>query len=299
MPRPGCLPVLAPSTQQRRVESTSKEVISMAMRWNKIYCKQNTCPMPRCAGQRKTNLIDYIPATGSPGLSADKKWDSGSGGFIAWDSSSFDFTPQQPLGSPPRHVLPVASDADADSSDFPKQDCAEEHVVSARDPADAVAAVTDSSEEEMPVCGPAREVAPIEPSASPATIIESQAQGAYMANETSIPADSSVCTPYPSFSEKTPLREDKELDEITKSNRHVQGLLYFKKWWFLRRIDVSVKGTLLTGTPIFIRKNAIRVVNEAYSYIIPLHNVDYFRTPDGLDFIESEFEGNVIGEQSV
>lgn len=262
----------------------------MAMRWNKIYCKHNICPMPRCADQRKTNLIVYIPPADSPGLSANKKWSNGSGNFIAWDSSASDFTPQQPLESPPRYVLPdppipqprpdnAASGADADSSDLLKQDGAEEYVVSARDPAE--------------------EGVPVEPSALPATIIERQDHEELMANETSIPADSTVCTPHPCFQKKPPLREEKELDEITISNRNVQGLLCFKKWWYLRRIDVSVKGKLLTGTPIFVRKNAIRVVNEAYSYIIPLHNVDYIRTPDGLDFIESEFEGNVIQEQSV
>lgn len=221
--------------------------------------------MPKRDDQRKTNLIDYIPPAGSPGLPTRNKRGDGSGSFIAWERSAFGFEPQQPV--------------DVDPSDLPNPGYADEYVVSARDPEDAVAAV--------------------EPSAIPATVIERQDQEALMANEPSIPADSSADDPLPSFSKKISLREEKDLVEITKSNRNVQGLLYFKKWWYLRRIDVSVKGKLLTGTPIFVRKNAIRVVNDAYSYIIPLHNVDYIRTPDGLGFIESEFEGNVIGEQSV
>ena len=51
-----------------------------------------------------------------------------------------------------------------------------------------------------------------------------------------------------------------------------------------------MEGKLLTGIPMMIRKNAMRVMNEHHSYIIPMDNVDYIRTPDGLQWIESEFE---------
>lgn len=241
--------------------------------------------MPKRDDQRKTNLADYIPPAGSPGLLARNKWSGGSGSFIAWDSSSPGFTPQQPV--------------DADPSALPNPGYAEECVVSARDPADAVAALTDSNEEAIPACGPAKEDVVLGPSAVAAAITKRQDQEALMANAASIPADSGEGIHHPPRSEIIPWPEEKDLDEITKSNRNVQGLLHFKKWWYLRRIDVSVKGKLLTGIPIFVRKNAIRVVNDAYSYIIPLHNVDFIRTPDGFRSIESEFEGNVIEEQSV
>lgn len=74
-----------------------------------------------------------------------------------------------------------------------------------------------------------------------------------------------------------------ELEGPEEPDPAIEGLLHFKKWWYLRKVDVSVNGEMLTGIPIQIRKNALRVINDDDSYFIPMRNVDYIRTPDGLD----------------
>lgn len=60
------------------------------------------------------------------------------------------------------------------------------------------------------------------------------------------------------------------------------GLLNYRKWWELVEVDISVYGKLITGVPIFIEENTIRVVNNKHSYFISLEKVDYIRTSDGL-----------------
>ncbi|MCL1963721.1 MAG: hypothetical protein FWF69_01490 [Firmicutes bacterium] len=61
-----------------------------------------------------------------------------------------------------------------------------------------------------------------------------------------------------------------------------EGLLYFQKWWFLNDIELSVGGTLLSGTPIFLRDNTLRMVDKTHSYFIPLRHVEYIKTPNGM-----------------
>lgn len=51
---------------------------------------------------------------------------------------------------------------------------------------------------------------------------------------------------------------------------------------------------MLTGTPIFMHEDTLRVVNDTYSYFIPMDNVDYIRTPDGLNAARVEFEENPL-----
>ena len=60
------------------------------------------------------------------------------------------------------------------------------------------------------------------------------------------------------------------------------GLLHYRKWWEQNEVDLSVCGTLISGTPIFIEENTLRVINSKYSYFIPLEKIDYIRTTDGL-----------------
>ena len=60
------------------------------------------------------------------------------------------------------------------------------------------------------------------------------------------------------------------------------GLLHYRKWWERSEIDLSVCGRLITGIPIFVEENTLRVVNSRYSYFIPLEKIDYIRTTDGL-----------------
>lgn len=67
------------------------------------------------------------------------------------------------------------------------------------------------------------------------------------------------------------------------------GLNCFKKWWFRRSADIYVNGNAITGIPIFLHEDTLRVINDAYSYFIPLHKVDYIRTNDGL--------GNMCGKK--
>lgn len=61
-----------------------------------------------------------------------------------------------------------------------------------------------------------------------------------------------------------------------------KGLYYYKDFWDLREVDVLVNGEALTGIPIFTNENTLRVINEEHSYFIPMKNVDYIRTTDGL-----------------
>jgi len=60
------------------------------------------------------------------------------------------------------------------------------------------------------------------------------------------------------------------------------GLLHYRKWWERNEVDISICGKLVSGTPIFIEENTVRVVNCKYSYFIPLEKIDYIRTTDGL-----------------
>lgn len=61
-----------------------------------------------------------------------------------------------------------------------------------------------------------------------------------------------------------------------------EGLLACQSVWFLSDVDVSVRGELLSGVPISMHGNTVRVINDEYSYYIPLHKIDYIRTADGL-----------------
>ena len=60
------------------------------------------------------------------------------------------------------------------------------------------------------------------------------------------------------------------------------GLLHYRKWWERNEVDISVCGKLISGTPIFIEENTLRVVNRQHSYFIPLEKIDFIRTTDGL-----------------
>lgn len=60
-----------------------------------------------------------------------------------------------------------------------------------------------------------------------------------------------------------------------------KGFLAYKQLWYRENVDISVNGKMLSGIPIFLRQGALRMVNEVYSYIIPLDCVDFIRTCDG------------------
>jgi len=60
------------------------------------------------------------------------------------------------------------------------------------------------------------------------------------------------------------------------------GLLHYRKWWERNPVDISVCGRFISGTPIFIEENTLRVINSQYSYFVPLEKIDYIRTTDGL-----------------
>ncbi len=62
------------------------------------------------------------------------------------------------------------------------------------------------------------------------------------------------------------------------------GYLQYQDWWFLREVDIAVCGHVLTGTPIFLHSDTLRVVNNHNSYFVPLGRIDYIRSNDGLEF---------------
>lgn len=60
------------------------------------------------------------------------------------------------------------------------------------------------------------------------------------------------------------------------------GLLRFQQCWERVEVDISVGGQVITGTPIFIEGDAIRVINALHSYFIPLNKIAFIRIPNGL-----------------
>ena len=77
------------------------------------------------------------------------------------------------------------------------------------------------------------------------------------------------------YAEYTPKRRCRECAAL-------YGLLHYRKWWEHSPVDISVCGKIISGTPIFIEENTLRVVNSKHSYFIPLEKVDFIRTADGL-----------------
>lgn len=67
---------------------------------------------------------------------------------------------------------------------------------------------------------------------------------------------------------------------INKPDR--TGLLNYRNFWELVEVEILVNGKLITGIPIFVEDNTFRIINDKHSYFIPLKNVDYIRTNDGL-----------------
>lgn len=60
------------------------------------------------------------------------------------------------------------------------------------------------------------------------------------------------------------------------------GLLHYRRWWELIEVEILTGGKLISGVPIFVEENTLRVINNDYSYFIELDKVDYIRTKDGL-----------------
>lgn len=73
-------------------------------------------------------------------------------------------------------------------------------------------------------------------------------------------------------------------DTIAKncSKDDLLGLLHYRNFWELVEVEMLVNGKLITGIPVFIEENTFRVINDKHSYFIPIKNVDYIRTNDGL-----------------
>ena len=81
------------------------------------------------------------------------------------------------------------------------------------------------------------------------------------------------------YAQKERAREEQK---ASSGRDKLYGLLCYRKWWERSEVDISVCGQFITGTPIFIEENTLRVVNRDYSYFIPLEKIDYIRTTDGL-----------------
>lgn len=78
------------------------------------------------------------------------------------------------------------------------------------------------------------------------------------------------------------LHENQHDRQLLEEGLHGRGLLHYRKWWELSDVDIFINGDKITGIPIFAEKNTLRVINDGYSYFIPLEKVDYIRTTDGL-----------------
>jgi|GEM_PF-2927182 len=68
----------------------------------------------------------------------------------------------------------------------------------------------------------------------------------------------------------------------TKSCNSACGLLHFREWWELVGVNIYVGGRQISGVPIFVEEDTLRVIDNDYSYFIPLGKVDFIRTNDGL-----------------
>lgn len=86
-----------------------------------------------------------------------------------------------------------------------------------------------------------------------------------------------TCPPQP------PASEEKHTDG--------NGLLSYEKWWFLNDVDIHVGGTLLSGMPISLHGDTLRMINDTYSYFIPLCQIEYIRTLDGLSNLDTLWQG--------
>lgn len=81
---------------------------------------------------------------------------------------------------------------------------------------------------------------------------------------------------------KSVLEHQQKKQCTDETGLHGRGLFHYRQWWERNQADISVNGELLSGVPIFTDKNTLRVVNDKYSYFIPLEKIDYIRTDDGL-----------------
>ncbi|MCL2433518.1 MAG: hypothetical protein FWD16_03250 [Clostridia bacterium] len=61
------------------------------------------------------------------------------------------------------------------------------------------------------------------------------------------------------------------------------GLLHYEKWWFQQKAALLIGDELIEGTPVFLRDNTLRVINDSHSYFIPLEHIKFIRTCNGLD----------------
>ncbi|MCC8121979.1 MAG: hypothetical protein LIO58_00325 [Oscillospiraceae bacterium] len=110
--------------------------------------------------------------------------------------------------------------------------------------------------------------------------IDNEIGGSMHTEQTRMEASPDPCNPEPEGCPSCDAVPPKAPEEKT-GNPAKEGLLHYKKWWYRRDVDVVVRGEKLSGTPIFIHNNTIRLVNPSYSYFIPLSHIDYIRTNDG------------------
>jgi len=102
-----------------------------------------------------------------------------------------------------------------------------------------------------------------------------------------MPTTAEIPTPASAYNEQRILSRLEKLEAALREignlleNPH-HGLLHYQKWWFRSAVDVSINGEKLSGTPIFVHDDTIRMVNDDHSYFVPLTKIDYIRTTDGL-----------------
>lgn len=111
-------------------------------------------------------------------------------------------------------------------------------------------------------------------------------------------SECSECDIHTIFSSEAPIENlimdaaDRIADAVSKiieaaqskgsDNPELSGLLHFREWWELVEVNICVGGKLISGIPIFMEEDTLRVVDRNHSYFIPLRKVDYIRTNDGL-----------------
>jgi len=90
----------------------------------------------------------------------------------------------------------------------------------------------------------------------------------------------------------SPLFEPLRYDGQTDPNG--EGLLCHQGHWYLSDVGVKVRNELLSGMPIGLKGNTLCLINKEHRYFIPLRNIDYIRTFEGL---ESSFESGLDGKE--
>lgn len=246
----------------------NKGVIPIITPWNKIYCTQGSFPIADYI--RNDAAVPTLSPVAMPHSRAPLAFKE-----IIWEDAA---PIAEPLHQPARPIPPPAPLVASCAPKSVPVKAPEPHIPLPSVPVAIPALVTAPAPEPMSTEGDKVEK-PVRKSTAAASFTRSRIRQARR-----------LKTAKPKTERESDADFEPDPDAATRADPQARGLLYYKKWWFHRRVDISVNETLLTGTPIFIRESTLRVVNDDCSYIIPMRNVDYIRTPDGLRAAHAHFE---------